>query len=1300
MAGDRARVSYDPSRKWRGLVAQQGRVTVEADWNEAASIDQEHDRQVAIDVVGPAGTPNGGYAVTPVPLTGSPPTAIPGDFTVGQGTIYVGGQRLDLDEPVTYSTQPDWLDHSTDPLWVAPAVPTTTAVSYELVYLLASEQEVSAVEDPALADVALGGPDTMQRQRILQHFVRQDSPSGTCDGSWGAFQASLAGSGLRFDARSMMIKSATTLQVSFSDIPAAPSLCQPVATGGYLGAENQMIRVMVADTETSGVPIIIWGFDDASFLYRITAAVYDPASGTTTLTLATSPPDSFHFPVAGQAVEVLRDAAQLTATDYIASPAGVVSALTGDYDNARKTVTIAGEVVGDYLSALETPQLYLRVWQAMAAAPAGVATELDGTGVAVTLTSSTGVFHSGDFWRFALRPLQPALVYPARILEEAQPPDGPRTWACPLAVLTWENESPTASGCVRPFSGLIELTANLGGCCTVNVGPSDVDDGAALPTLLHRCAIANANANLGPITVCLQPGAYTLQAPLVLGPELDGITLQGCRNGVFLQAPSQPGGQFASGLIMVRGASAVTIRGIEMIAPLVAAPPSGPFSALPAANQALMQAFSSGLQVAIGVSVDHATGLTIEDCTFDFPDPGQANVFGAGIFATGAIDGTEITRCTFQSVNPPPTVPFNELAVTQVTGGQVGVPPPYQLTFGFLQVPRSSGVTQPTAPQLLHDATIQQSLFQGLTVPALAMTQLGTLRVDSNTVRNCYGGFWFVSLANEAQTIIFDQFNVGDPQLYQEFANVGIATLRDGIFVIADQIGQLLLTTPPGAVSTPSGPVMPTSAHLSIARAALTAIHAQAQGTAGLAAGLPPGTGAVFTQLGAPAALADLAPAGTAPAPASPTPAATSAASASAVAVPVADTGTSVFLRLDVCDCQVDAVIADSYSGAGLLVVDLAAGESSAVLHGNRIRSRFPMGETVLVSGLSEAAVTGNVVGNEIAPQISIGTSHSVVLNPATGQTPLGAVLNPSAAPFGAAVAVTGNVFIDPTLLPARPPSVPPPLGDWRYFNTEIDYGLAAPPAVSGVSPGGGPASGGTQVTVTGSGFAGATAVTFGATAATSFTPGTGTQLTATSPAGAGSVDVTVTTPAGTSGTSPADRFTYLQVTGVSPPSGLAAGGYTVAVNGSGFSGVTAVHFGPNLGTGVIVTPDGTQLTVTVPAGSGTVDVTVTTPLGTSPVTSVDEFTYKASKEGKDKEKDRKDIKDKDKDKDKEGIIEKRVLIEKTHEVAQFAARASGEPTETGTLADGSPAGRAFIVPDERPIVGSGALQDGGEENQ
>ena len=173
MAGDRARVSFDPSRKWRGLIAQQGRVTVEADWNEAATIDLERDRLQALDVVGPVGTPDHGYSVTAFPAGATAP-ATPGDLTIGPGTLYLGGERLDLDAAVTYSTQPDWLDHSTDPLWVQPA-----ANGNELVYLLASEQEVSAVEDPALADVALGGPDTMQRQRILQHVVRQPSQAGT-----------------------------------------------------------------------------------------------------------------------------------------------------------------------------------------------------------------------------------------------------------------------------------------------------------------------------------------------------------------------------------------------------------------------------------------------------------------------------------------------------------------------------------------------------------------------------------------------------------------------------------------------------------------------------------------------------------------------------------------------------------------------------------------------------------------------------------------------------------------------------------------------------------------------------------------------------------------------------------------------------------------------------------------------------------------------------------------------------------------------------------------------------------------
>ena len=53
MGSDRARMSYDPSRHWRGVINQQGRVTLEADWNEAAAIAAEDDRAQLVDVIGP-----------------------------------------------------------------------------------------------------------------------------------------------------------------------------------------------------------------------------------------------------------------------------------------------------------------------------------------------------------------------------------------------------------------------------------------------------------------------------------------------------------------------------------------------------------------------------------------------------------------------------------------------------------------------------------------------------------------------------------------------------------------------------------------------------------------------------------------------------------------------------------------------------------------------------------------------------------------------------------------------------------------------------------------------------------------------------------------------------------------------------------------------------------------------------------------------------------------------------------------------------------------------------------------------
>jgi hypothetical protein len=84
------------------------------------------------------------------------------------------------------------------------------------------------------------------------------------------------------------------------------------------------------------------------------------------------------------------------------------------------------------------------------------------------------------------------------------------------------------------------------------------------------------------------------------------------------------------------------------------------------------------------------------------------------------------------------------------------------------------------------------------------------------------------------------------------------------------------------------------------------------------------------------------------------------------------------------------------------------------------------------------------------------------------------------------------------------------------------------PPTVTGVNPANGPTSGGTQVTITGTNFAGTTQVSFGSVRVSSFTVvNSNTSITATAPAEvAGTVDITVYN-AGASATSAADRFTF-----------------------------------------------------------------------------------------------------------------------------------------------------------------------------
>ncbi len=93
---------------------------------------------------------------------------------------------------------------------------------------------------------------------------------------------------------------------------------------------------------------------------------------------------------------------------------------------------------------------------------------------------------------------------------------------------------------------------------------------------------------------------------------------------------------------------------------------------------------------------------------------------------------------------------------------------------------------------------------------------------------------------------------------------------------------------------------------------------------------------------------------------------------------------------------------------------------------------------------------------------------------------------------------------------------------------TAAQAALAFPPEVTKVSPVEGPATGGTEVTITGFGFEGATAVRFGTTAAIKFTVTSGSKIKAEAPTHAdGTVNITVETHEGESEETSADHYTF-----------------------------------------------------------------------------------------------------------------------------------------------------------------------------
>lgn len=157
-------------------------------------------------------------------------------------------------------------------------------------------------------------------------------------------------------------------------------------------------------------------------------------------------------------------------------------------------------------------------------------------------------------------------------------------------------------------------------------------------------------------------------------------------------------------------------------------------------------------------------------------------------------------------------------------------------------------------------------------------------------------------------------------------------------------------------------------------------------------------------------------------------------------------------------------------------------------------------------------------------------------------------------------------------------------------------------PTVTALSRTTGPAAGGNTITITGTNLASAIRVLFGGAKAV-ITATTATTVTVTVPPGSGTVGVTVETSGG-SVTQPggyaygSNTSTLPTISGVTPSAGAANCRNTIKVSGTNLAETTEIRIGASVAT--IIAATSTTVTAITPPGTGTVDVSVTTPNGST----------------------------------------------------------------------------------------------------
>jgi Family of unknown function (DUF6519) len=402
MKGDFSRYTFDPARHYTAVLMQQGRVQLDADWNEQRSIDEHLRITSIVDVVGDCGAPahNAGFGIT---------LDAKGQILIGKGRYYVGGVLCENKEDVAYARQP----HLPDPPDPA-AVMKEAGADACLLYLDVWQRHITALDDPHLREVALDGPDTTTRVQTIWQVRALPFQIGQSTGNV-CFMGAKALAGATGGASARLTAQATRDE-------ALDTGCELPPGAAYTRLENDLYRVEVHQGGGVGTATLLWARHNATTV----AAVVGGTGGREIVVNDLGPDDTLGF-APGQWITIADDV-----TELAGDPGRLL--LIDRIDASRRALLVNDDPGPVDLS--RRPKV--RRWDSKGALPTAVGTPIRlEAGIEVTL--GDGILQSGDFWLIPARTATGDVEWPPYdnpgAPHEPQPPLGIRHQYCPLAVL-------------------------------------------------------------------------------------------------------------------------------------------------------------------------------------------------------------------------------------------------------------------------------------------------------------------------------------------------------------------------------------------------------------------------------------------------------------------------------------------------------------------------------------------------------------------------------------------------------------------------------------------------------------------------------------------------------------------------------------------------------------------------------------------------------------------------------------------------------------------------------------------------